>query len=96
MKPPVDLADFQRVDLRIGTVDTVRPHPELTGLSILTVQLDEPVEALAPGSTPGLTAGARIVVAVGLPPLQAGGRRFTASLVSGPVGTEIPPGSRLS
>jgi len=96
MKPPVDLADFQRLDLHVGTVVAVRPHPNLIDLSILTVQLEEPVEALVPVSTSGLEAGARVVVAVGLHPLQTGGQRFSASVLSGPVVAEIPNGSRLS
>jgi hypothetical protein len=98
MKPPIELADFQRLDLRIGTVTGVRPHQSLPGLAILTVQLDQQVEVLAPGSgAAALAAGSQAVVAIGLHPLlTAGDLRFTACLVSGPVAAEAPDGSRLS
>jgi len=99
MKPPVEITDFQRLDLCAGTVKAVRSHPSVPGLSILTVQLDQPVETLAPASaTNGLSLGAQVVVALGLHPLLAGGQRFTASLVAGPLAAtpEIPDGSRLS
>ncbi|HEX5714549.1 MAG TPA: hypothetical protein VF179_00215 [Thermoanaerobaculia bacterium] len=97
MKPPVELADFQRLDLRVGTVTAVRPHPVLTALSILTVQLNEPVEVLAPGSGAiGLAPGSQAAVATGLHPLTAAGLRVTACLVTGPVTSQIPDGSRLS
>jgi hypothetical protein len=96
MKPPVDLADFQRLDLRLGTVTAVRPHPDLPGLAVLTVQLEQPVEALAPGTGAGLEIGTQAVVATGLHPLAVGGHRFTACLVSAPVAAGAPDGSRLS
>jgi hypothetical protein len=97
MKPPIELTDFQHLDLRIGTVTDIRPHPAFSGLAILTVKLSEPVEALAPGSgAAALTAGSQAVVATGLHPLTAGGLRFTACLVSGPVAAGVPDGSRLS
>jgi tRNA-binding EMAP/Myf-like protein len=97
MKPPVELADFQRLDLRVGTVTAVRPHPVLAGLSILTVRLNELVEALAPGSSAtSLAPGSQAVVATGLHPLTVAGLRVTACLVAGPVTSQIPDGSRLS
>jgi len=99
MKPQVEITDFQRLDLRAGTVKDIRPHPSVPGLSIFTVQLDQPVETLAPASAmKRLSLGAQVVVALGLHPLLAGGQRFTASLVAGPLAAtpEIPGGSRLS
>lgn len=97
MKPPIELADFQRLDLRVGTVTAVRPHLAFSGLAILTVQLSEPIEALAPGSAAAaLTAGAQAVIATALHPITAGDFRFTACLVSGPVIASAPDGSRLS
>ena len=97
MKPPVELADFQRLALSVGTVTATRSHPVLTGLSVLTVQLDEPVEVLAPSSAAaGLAPGSQAVVAIGLHSLNAAGLRLTACLVTGPVASRIPDGSRLS
>ena len=67
MKPPVEIEQFRKLDLRVGTVASVRPHPSITSLSILTVLLDEPVEVLTPTSlAAGKAAGVRVVVAAGL------------------------------
>lgn len=106
MKPPIEIEHFRKLDLRVGTVTTVRRHPALEGLSITSVRLDGDVEALAPSSlVQGLEPGSRVVVACGLHPLSAGGLRFTACLMpaAGPGGAaipritaEIPQGSRLS
>lgn len=107
MKPPVELEHFRKLDLRVGTVSSARAHPAMAGLSILTVLLEEPAEVLAPASfAEGSMLGSRVVVAIGLHPLSAGGLRFTGCLVpvkasngkaiSATVAAPIPNGSRLS
>jgi hypothetical protein len=106
VKPPIEIEQFRKLDLRAGTVAAVRRHPALAGLAIVAVRLDEETEALAPSSlVQGLEPGSRVVVALGLHPLSAGGLRFTACLVpaAGRGGTalpriaaEIPDGSLLS
>ena len=106
MKLPIEIEHFRKLDLRVGTVLTVRHHPTLEDLSIVEVRLEEETAALAPSSlAQGLEPGSRIVVVVGLHPLSAGGLRFTACLmpVAGRGGAaipritaEIPDGSALS
>ncbi|HEX6899335.1 MAG TPA: hypothetical protein VF789_06455 [Thermoanaerobaculia bacterium] len=106
MKLPIEIECFRKLDLRVGTVTAIRSHPALEGLAIVGLRLDEEAEALAPSSlVQGLQPGSRVVVALGLHPLSAGGLRFTACLmpVAGREGTiipkitvEIPDGSALS
>ncbi|HEY0557286.1 MAG TPA: hypothetical protein VGG20_23725 [Thermoanaerobaculia bacterium] len=99
MKPQIQIEEFRKLDLRVGTLTAARPHPSIQGLSILTVHLDEPVEVLSPASiASGHAPGERVVVATGLHPLLAGGLRFTRYLIplAGQVTAQIPDGSRLS
>lgn len=106
MKLPIEIEHFRKLDLRVGTVLTVRRHPALEDLSIVAVRLEEETEALAPSSlAQGLEPGSRVVVALGLHPLSAGGLRFTACLMPAAgrggvtiprIAAEIPDGSALS
>ncbi len=103
MKIGVDT--FRQANLAVGTVLACRPHPDLPALSVVTVQLGEEVEALAPSSAlPPEPVGQRLVVATALHPLRLGGRQYRASVVSsGPsaaaivadVPDQVVDGSRL-
>lgn len=107
MKPQIGIECFRKLDLRVGTVTAIRPHPTIGDLAILTVLAAEPVEVLAVASLArGTQPGARVVVATSLHPLSAGGERFTGCLITGKglegattafqVEGPIPDGSRLS
>ena len=106
MKPPIEIEQFQKLDLRVGTVTAVRGHPSIPDLILLTVLLDQPIEVLAPAAlAAGKSSGDRVVVAAGLYPLTADGLRFTYCLlpvraggvtVSPAVTAAIPDGRRLS
>ena len=98
MKAPVEIEQFRKLDLRVGTVTAVRHHPSIGDLLILTVGLDELVEVLAPAAlAAGLALGSRVIVASGLHPLSVPGARFTRCLAASPrVAAPIPDGSRLS
>lgn len=107
MRPPIEIEHFRKLDLRVGTISSVRHHPSIGGLSILSVLLDKRVEVLAPASlAEGHAPGSRVVVASGLHALSAGGLHFTCCLApvtipggstaSPQVAAQIPDGSRLS
>jgi hypothetical protein len=99
MKPPIQIEQFRKLNLRVGTLTAARSHPSVQGLTILTVHLDESVEVLSPASlASGHKPGEQVVVATGLHPLVAGGFLFTRYLIplAGQVTAQIPDGSRLS
>lgn len=106
MKLPIPVERFQKLDLRVGSVRAVRPHPVIVDLSLVSVALDSEVEAVAPASsTKRLVVGSRVIVARALRPLSTPGLSVTACLVptgdagGGPVldiSAELPDGSRLT
>jgi flagellar biosynthesis/type III secretory pathway ATPase len=84
MKPLIELADFQHLDLRVGTVVELRPFGSSLDLVAAEVQVfEERVAAVLPASEAArLSPGARVVVATALHRLAAGGATFTAFLVA--------------
>lgn len=96
---PVGIDVFRRLCLRVGTVQATEPL--LGDLASVTVQLDAPIEALAPTSClPPEIVGRKVVLATRLHPLKVGGRSFTASLIAingliPEITSEIPDGSFL-
>lgn len=103
-RPFISSEAFSRLVLRVGTVLSARRHPRLPALSVVEVQLEERVEALAPApSAPEDLAGRRVVVAGALHPLSTGSESYRYSLLTDrstpvralAVASEVPDGSRL-
>lgn len=83
MKSIIDIADFQHLDLRAGTVMEMRHLGSSLDLVAAEVQVDERVVAVLPASEAAeLSPGARVVVATALHQLAAGGSIFTAFVVA--------------
>ncbi|MEK6372882.1 MAG: hypothetical protein AABO58_09310 [Acidobacteriota bacterium] len=98
MKPLIDIEDFVRLDLRVGTTVEIHPLASLPHLTVITVQIDERVEALAPTSRiAGVSPGTQVVIATKLHPLAVCDSRFNALLLTA-VSREVavPNGSRVS
>lgn len=82
-KPQVSFETFKQSNLHKGTALKAEPLPELAALSVVTVRLEEDVEALAPSSTVSeRLAGQSVIVATGLHPIALAGKRFTAYVLS--------------
>lgn len=98
--PQIGIEDFQRLTLKVGTLRTIEPL--VADLAEVVVDLDVPVNALAPWAClPAEIMGQRVIVATDLYPFKVAGRRFTATLISldgalAVVASEIPNGSSLS
>lgn len=96
MKPPIAPETFQKLDLRVGTLLSVRTLPAPTAVAVLTVRVESIIEVLAaPSASVALDAGDKVVVAVNLHSLTVGELHFTATLVGGPVEPQLPDGARL-
>lgn len=83
MKSFIDIADFQHVDLRVGTVIEMRHLGSSLDLVATEIQVDERVAAVMPASAAAeLSPGARVIVATALHRLVAGESIFTAFVVA--------------
>jgi tRNA-binding EMAP/Myf-like protein len=83
MKPFIDLADFQHLDLRVGTVVEMRHLGTSLDLVSADVQVEERVASLIPASAASeISPGARVVVATALHRLAAGESMFTAFVIA--------------
>lgn len=98
MKPLIELADFQYLDLRVGTVVELRPFGAPLDLVAAEVQIEERVTAVLPASEAAkLSKGTRVVVATALHRLAAGEATFTAFLVAALApGIQVANGSRVA
>ena len=82
-KPQIAFDTFKQSNLHKGTALQVEPLPGLGALSVVTVRLEEDVEALVPSSSvPAPLAGQAVIVATGLHPIAIAGQRFTAYVLS--------------
>lgn len=107
---PIDFADFQKLDLRVGTVVVAEQHPNADKLLRLEVDLGEEkarqiVSGLAEHFAPGTLVGQQVVVVANLPPrklrgLESQGMILTAestgtlSLLTS--NAPVPNGSRIA
>ncbi len=108
--PPVEFADFQKLDLRVGKVLACSPHPNADKLLCLTVDLGEAaprsiVSGIAEHFKPEEMAGKQVVVVANLPPrklrgVESQGMILTAHKTDGLClltgGCEVPPGAKVS
>jgi methionyl-tRNA synthetase len=106
----IAFADFQKVDLRVGTVLAAERHPDADKLLKLTVDLGEAaprqiVSGLARHFAPEELPGRQVCVAANLAPrtirgLESQGMILTAEAGDGlrllTVAGEAPPGSRIT
>ncbi|MGH8057880.1 MAG: hypothetical protein ACREOH_11705, partial [Candidatus Entotheonellia bacterium] len=82
-KPQISFETFKRSNLHKGTALRAEPLPGMAALSVVTVRLEEEVEALVPSSTvPERLAGQAVIIATGLHPIALAGKRFTAYVLS--------------
>jgi tRNA-binding EMAP/Myf-like protein len=97
MKPVVDLSDFQRLDLRVGTIVHLQRLGSLD-LMEATIDVGERVAALLPiSAAERLAVRTRVAVAVSLHPLAAHGSIYTAFIIAALIeGIDVPDGSRVS
>ncbi len=107
---PIDFADFQKLDLRAGTVTACAAHPDADKLLCLTVDLGEAaprsiVSGIAAHFTPESLVGKQVIVVANLPPrklrgVESQGMILTAHKDNGlellSVGGPVPPGAKIS
>lgn len=82
MKSHIEFSDFQRLDLRIGTVIAVRRLGPLKLVAAIIDAGDRVAPLLLASATAQLAAMSRVVVALGLHPLVAHGSTHTACLIA--------------
>lgn len=109
-KPLIEYADFQKLDLRVGTVVTAEKHPDADKLLRLEIDLGEEkprqiVSGIAAYFDPAALVGTQVTVVANLAPrklrgLESQGMILTADSGSGleliTVNTKIPGGSAVS
>jgi tRNA-binding EMAP/Myf-like protein len=82
MKPLIDRSDFDRLEIRVGTVVEIR---RLDSLNLVSADVDagERVAALLINRVASsLGVGSQVLVAVGLHPLRAKGETHTAFVIA--------------
>jgi hypothetical protein len=91
-RPEITPADFDGLQLAVGTVTAIERRGSTDGLTIVRVRLDREVEALAPSVAAGKgLIGQRVVVATGLHRLRVGDGCITCLLLTtGRAGQESP------
>lgn len=105
----VEIADFEKLDLRVGKVLFCERHPQADKLYILKVDVGESeprqiVSGLASSYTPGQVIGKNIVVIANLKPAKIRGVESRGMLLAGKNGKEIAvvevnglePGTKIS
>lgn len=95
-KPQVSLAEFQRVDLRVGAVREVKPHPQAEKLYVLRVDLGslgerQLVAGLRPHVKPEELQGKRVVVVANLEPARLRGVESQGMLLAAELGGRVVP-----
>jgi methionyl-tRNA synthetase len=94
MAETIAYADFQKLDLVVGTVTSVEPHPNADKLYVLKVDLGEETErqlvaGLKPYYTPEALAGRQIVVVANLEPATLRGMESQGMLLAGQTGDVV-------
>jgi methionyl-tRNA synthetase len=94
MAETITYADFQKLDLVVGTVTSVEPHPNADKLYVLKVDLGEETErqlvaGLKPYYTPEALAGRQIVVVANLEPATLRGMESQGMLLAGQTGDVV-------
>jgi methionyl-tRNA synthetase len=94
MAETIAYADFQKLDLVVGTVTSVEPHPNADKLYVLKVDLGEETErqlvaGLKPYYTPEALAGRQIVVVANLEPATLRGVESQGMLLAGQTGDVV-------
>lgn len=108
-KSEVEMADFEKLDLRVGKVLSCDRHPNADKLLILKVDLGDGdirqiVSGLAQSYTPGQVIGKSIVVIANLQPAVIRGQKSQGMLLAGKNKNEIElvevnglePGTKIS
>ncbi|MCR5796002.1 MAG: methionine--tRNA ligase [Solobacterium sp.] len=108
-KQPVDIADFEKIDLRVGKVLSCERHPNADKLFVLKVDVGEKqprqiVSGLAQSYTPGQVMGKKIVVICNLKPAVIRGVESMGMLLAGKNDKQIcvvevnglEPGTKIS
>jgi len=82
----VSLAEFNRVELRVGTVLEAAPHPKADRLLILKVRVGERVKQIVAGirqyREPGTLVGVQVIVVDNLEPAVLRGERSEGMLLA--------------
>jgi methionyl-tRNA synthetase len=94
MAETIAYADFQKLDLVVGTVTSVEPHPNADKLYVLKVDLGEETErqlvaGLKPYYEPEALAGRQIVVVANLEPATLRGVESQGMLLAGQTGDVV-------
>jgi len=105
---PITYADFKRLDLIVGTVTAVEPHPNADKLYVFKVNIGteerQLVAGLKPYYKPEELAGKQIIVVANLEPRPLRGVESRGMLLAAQAGEEVviisperplPPGSRV-
>ena len=86
VKDQINFDEFLKLDLRVGTVTTVKSHPKADKLYVLQVDFGGPtrqlVAGLRPHYKPEEMKGKQIVVAVNLKPARLRGVRSQGMLLA--------------
>ncbi len=108
--PGIAFEDFQKLDLRVGTVLSARQHPNADRLLCLSVNLGEDaprqiVSGIAAFFKPEALAGQQVVVVANLPPRKLRGEESKGMILTaeGPDGLrllsasgDVKPGAKVS
>ncbi|SHI59943.1 methionyl-tRNA synthetase [Desulfatibacillum alkenivorans DSM 16219] len=110
LKPEIDIEDFGKVDLRVGTIIEAQAVPKANKLLQLTVDLGEPeprtvVAGIAKAFEPQDLAGQQVIVVANLKPAKLMGITSQGMVVAAvnkkgviglsTVNTPVPPGTTL-
>ena len=94
MAEPISINDFARIDLRVGRVTEVKPHPNADKLYVLQVDLGalgtrQLVAGLKQHYTPEELQGQSIVVVVNLEPATLRGETSEGMLLAAQAGDDV-------